>query len=135
MSQSAPRVLIADDEPHIRSVIRSIVTSLGGMVIIEAADGDQALQGFLESYPDVVILDINMPRLTGDVALAEMIARKPGIVAIMMTAQDTISTVRDCLDIGARDYLLKSNSAEEIYRLMRQAWIQNVADIDALEAA
>jgi len=73
--------------------------------------------------------------LTGDIALAEMIARKPSLVAIMMTAQDTIDTVRDCLDIGARDYLLKSNSAEEIYRLMRETWRHNVADRFAREAA
>lgn len=116
------RVLVADDEPHIRQLIGRIVAALGGEVVAEAADGEAAVKLFGETAPDIVILDINMPRLTGDKALARIMARSPRAIAVMMTAQDTIDSVRACLDLGARDYLLKSNSAEEIFRMLEASW-------------
>lgn len=116
------RVLIADDEPHIRGVIGQIVQSLGGEVIAEAADGVEALALFKRTRPDMVILDINMPKMTGNEALSRMLESDPDTLAVMMTAQDSINAVQECLDLGARNYILKSNPAEEIYRLVRESW-------------
>jgi two-component system, chemotaxis family, chemotaxis protein CheY len=118
----AIRVLVADDEPHIRQVIAAIVRSLGAEVVAEAADGGEAVKLYGELRPDVVILDINMPRMRGDDALTRILALDPHAVAIMMTAQDTIDTVHDCLDRGARHYILKSNRAEDIYGLLAECW-------------
>jgi two-component system, chemotaxis family, chemotaxis protein CheY len=116
------RVLIADDEPHIRNVIARIVTALGGQVVAEAGDGEEALRLFETERPSLAILDINMPKITGDQVLARMLERDPHVLVIMMTAQDTVSGVRGCLELGARDYILKSNPAEEIYRLLAESW-------------
>lgn len=116
------RVLIADDEPHIRGVIGGIVQSLGGEVIAEAADGVEAVALFGQTHPDMVILDINMPKMTGSQALSRMLEADPQTLAVMMTAQDSIDAVQECLDLGARDYILKSNPAEEIYRLVGESW-------------
>jgi two-component system chemotaxis response regulator CheY len=129
------RVLIADDEPHIRSVINRIVTSLGAEVVAEADDGEQAVRLFEATRPELAILDINMPRLTGDQVLARMLEIDPRVLAIMMTAQDAIGGVRACLDLGARDYILKSNPAEEIFRLMGESWGEYVAEILAGRAS
>ena len=118
----AIRVLVADDEPHIRQVIAAIVRSLGAEVVAEAADGGEAVKLYGELRPDVVILDINMPRMRGDDALTRILALDPHAVAIMMTAQDTIDTVHDCLDRGARHYILKRNRAEDIYGLLAECW-------------
>jgi len=118
----AIRVLVADDEPHIRQVIAAIVRSLGAEVVAEAADGGEAVKLYGELRPDVVILDINMPRMRGDDALTRILALDPHAVAIMMTAQDTTDTVHDCLDRGARHYILKSNRAEDIYGLLAECW-------------
>lgn len=120
--KSKLRVLIADDEFHIRQVIATIVRALGGEVVAEASDGAQALELFSRTHPDVVILDINMPRMRGDEALTRILQMEPRVLAIMMTAQDTIDSVHDCLDRGARHYILKSNRAEEIYRLLAECW-------------
>jgi two-component system chemotaxis response regulator CheY len=129
------RVLIADDESHIRSVIGRIVTSLGAEVVAEAGDGEQALALFESTRPDVAILDINMPKLTGDQVLVRMLAINPHMLVIMMTAQDTIGGVRGCLELGARNYILKSNPAEEIYRLMGESWAEYAEEILAARAA
>jgi YesN/AraC family two-component response regulator len=125
------RVLIADDEGHIRNIIGRIVQALGAEVVAEAADGEQAARLFELTRPDIVILDINMPSLTGDQALGRMLKIAPSTIAIMMTAQDTIDAVRNCLELGARNYILKSNPAQEIYRLLGESWPEYVAEIEA----
>jgi YesN/AraC family two-component response regulator len=124
MSQTlAPiRVLIADDEPHIRGVLAAIVDTLGGIVVAEAGDGESAIARFLETRPDMVILDINMPKVTGEKVLERVLSIDPNVLAIMMTAQDTIDTVRRCLDLGAVNYILKNTEAAEIYRLLGESW-------------
>lgn len=116
------RVLIADDEPHIRAVIGRIVRSLRGEVIAEARDGMEAVALFNSARPDMVILDINMPKMTGSQALSQILSKDPGVLAVMMTAQDSIEAVQECLDLGAREYILKSNPAEEIYRMLGALW-------------
>lgn len=123
------RVLIADDEPHIRSVIGRIVASLGGEVVAEAGDGEEAVALFRQSMPDMVILDINMPKMTGNQALSRMLELNPRTLAVMMTAQDSIDAVQQCLDLGARNYILKNNPAEEIYRLIRESWADYAQEI------
>lgn len=129
------RVLIADDESHIRQVIAAIVRSLGAEVVAEAGDGAEAVELFTKLRPDVAILDINMPRMRGDDALARILAIEPHAVAIMMTAQDSIDSVHDCLDRGARHYILKSNHAEEIFGLLAECWPDCEAHAFAMEAA
>jgi two-component system, chemotaxis family, chemotaxis protein CheY len=129
------RVLIADDEAHIRSVVAAIAGALGGIVVAEAADGEAAFDRFVETRPDMVILDINMPKVMGDKALQRILEVDPDVFAVMMSAQDTIDTVRRCIDMGARNYILKSNSGEEIYRLLSESWDGYVAEIREREAA
>jgi two-component system chemotaxis response regulator CheY len=126
---AAIRVLVADDEEHVREVICAIVRTLGAQVVAEAGDGEQAVKLFDRLRPDVVILDINMPTMRGDEALTRILAIEPRVVAIMMTAQDTIDTVHDCLDRGASHYILKSNLAEEIFQLLSEFWPQCEARI------
>ncbi len=123
------RVLIADDEPHIRAVIGRIVQSLGGEVIAEAGDGVEAVAMFESTHPEMVILDINMPKMTGNQALSRMLDADPDILAVMMTAQDSIGAVQECLALGARNYILKSNPAEEIHRLLRESWSEYSTEI------
>ena len=121
-TDSCTRVLVADDEPHVRAVICAIVRSLGAEVVAEAGDGAEAVALFERLRPQVAILDINMPRMRGDEALERILAIDPRAVAIMMTAQDTIDTVHACLDRGARHYILKTSRAQEIYDLLAEIW-------------
>jgi DNA-binding NarL/FixJ family response regulator len=128
------RVLIADDEFHVRQVVAGIVRALGAVVVAEAGDGDEAVEAFGRLRPDMVILDINMPRMRGDEALTRILAIDPQVVAIMMTAQDTIDSVHECLDRGARHYILKSNRAEEILQLLAECWPDCIAHVRSVEA-
>jgi len=135
-TQNRPlRVLIAEDEPHIRRVVRAIVAALGGQVVGEAQDGEEAVALAAGARPDVVLLDINMPRLTGDAALEQILARAPDTIVVMMTAQDTLDAVRTCLERGARNYILKSNRAEEILAILRETWPEYVDEVRKRGAA
>jgi len=84
--------LIADDEPHIRSLISLIVTSLGAEVVAEATDGEQALSMYQQFSPDMVLLDINMPKMDGISVLKQIMAinnRNPGGDANLIECLET----------------------------------------------
>ena len=123
------RVLIADDEVHIRELLKLIVASLGAEVVGEAQDGVQALSKFAESKPDLVLLDINMPRLAGNHVLKKIREFSPQTLVVMLTAQDSIEAVQECLDLGARNYVLKSNTPERIIELVKESWSDYEAEI------
>jgi two-component system chemotaxis response regulator CheY len=123
------RVLIADDEAHIRELLKLIVASLGAEVVGEAEDGVQALAKFAESRPDLVLLDINMPRLAGNHVLKKIREFSPHTLVVMLTAQDSIEAVQECLDLGARNYVLKSNTPERIVELVEESWGDYAAEI------
>jgi YesN/AraC family two-component response regulator len=123
------RVLIADDESHIRELLKLIVASLGAEVVGEAEDGVQALSKFAETKPDLVLLDINMPRLAGNHVLKKVREFSPRTVVVMLTAQDSVDAVQECLDLGACSYILKSNAPERILELVKQAWVDFENDI------
>ncbi len=123
------RVLIADDEPHIRALLGAFVAQLGGEVVALAADGEEAIRLYEQHRPDLSLLDINMPRLAGDAVIARIMKINPEALVIMLTAQDSVDSVRQCVDLGARNYILKSNPAEKIFELIRDSWGEYVAEI------
>lgn len=123
------RVLIADDEAHIRSLIGLIVTSLGAEVVAEAADGEEALSLFRQHSPDMVMLDINMPKLDGIRVLKQIMAIHPRTLVVMLTSLNTVDVVRECLDNGAYNYILKNATAEELHREISSTWADYMAEI------
>jgi two-component system, chemotaxis family, chemotaxis protein CheY len=125
------RVLIVDDERHIRNLIRVIVTALGAEVVAEAGDGLQALELYKQLTPDMVMLDINMPKLDGISVLKEIMAINPKTLVLMLTSLNAIDVVKDCLDNGARNYILKNVPGEELQKIIGETWGEYVADIRA----
>lgn len=129
MEKRKVRVLIADDESHIRSLIGLIVTSLGAEVVGEAGDGEQAVSLFRQFSPDMVLLDINMPKLDGIEVLKQIMAINENALVIMLTSLNAIEVVKECIENGARNYLLKNNPAEELNKMISETWSEYVAEI------
>lgn len=125
------RVLIVDDEPHIRSLLKVIVSSLGAEVVGEAGDGESAVALFRELAPNLVLLDISMPKLDGIGVLKRIMAINDKVLVIMLSAQDTMDVVNECLDSGARNFILKSNADQELYKLIAETWSDYAAEIKA----
>ena len=106
-SATMPRVLVADDDPQMRRLIRSVLQR-EGFEIVEASDGLDALDAIERGGVDLVILDLEMPRLDGLGVLDELRAqvRTATLPVIVLTAQHGESEEK-ALDLGAQDYLTK----------------------------
>lgn len=128
------RVLIVDDERHIRSLIRFIVSGLGAEVVGEAGDGEQALELYKQLSPDITMLDINMPKLDGISALKQIVAMNPRALVIMMTSLNAIDVVKECIDNGARNYILKNIPADDLAKMIGETWGEYLEDIRAAES-
>lgn len=131
MEKRKARILIAEDEVHIRSLINLIVTSLGAEVIAEASDGEQALSLFNQHKPDMVILDINMPKLDGVAVLKQIMAIDPRALVVMLTSLNALDVVKECIDAGAWNYILKNTTAEELNKAISATWADYMAAIHA----
>ena len=123
------RVLIADDEAHIRALLGAIVSRLGGKVVALACDGEEAVRLYELYRPDLSLLDINMPRMNGDLVTERIMTTNPDALVVMLTAQDSVDSVRRCIDLGAQNYILKNNPAEKIFELIQGSWAQYAARI------
>lgn len=108
------KVLIADDEAHIRKFVGLIVKSLGSPTIVEAADGQAALEAYGREQPDLVLLDVNMPRLDGLQALEGLRKQDPDCLVIMLTSLVNRHTIEECLRLGAVGYIRKDTPQQEI---------------------
>jgi two-component system, response regulator PdtaR len=98
------RILIADDEPLIRIDLRELLEEMGHQVVAEAGDGREALELIRLKNPDVVILDIKMPRLSGIEAARKVADRYP---VILLTAYSERSLTEQARDAGVMAYLTK----------------------------
>jgi len=134
MEKRKARVLIADDEPHIRSLISLIVTSLGAEVVGEATDGEQALSMYRQFSPDMVLLDINMPKVNGITVLKQIMAINNRTLVVMLTSLNALEVVKECIDNGAWNYILKNTTAGELNEAISATWGEYMAAIKAARA-
>ncbi len=116
------RILIADDETHVRKYIRAVMERMNAEVVGEAADGRQALEMFAEIKPHLLLLDINMPVKSGKTVLKEIMTRFPKAFVIMLTSLVDPETVEDCIALGASGYIRKDVGLDEIQTIIKQAW-------------
>jgi two-component system, chemotaxis family, chemotaxis protein CheY len=116
------KILLVDDEAHVRKFVSLILrTALGPeTVVIEAEDGETAVETYRSQRPDLVLLDVNMPRLDGLGALRAIREIDPEAAAIMLTSLANRQTVEEARELGAVHYLRKDTPREEIAATLRQ---------------
>ena len=108
------KILLVDDEAHIRKFVSLLMRSIGSPVVVEAANGEEALAVYASARPDLVLLDVNMPRLDGLQTLKALRAQDPDCVVVMLTSLINRQTVEECVRLGAAGYLRKDTPREEI---------------------
>ncbi|WP_157254375.1 response regulator [Nonomuraea typhae] len=109
------RILLADDEAMIRAGVRAILGADPELeVIAEAGDGREAVDLAISHHPDVVLLDIRMPKLDGLAAAAEIRKAAPGSAVVMLTTFGEDDYIAKALDVGASGFLLKSGDPREL---------------------
>lgn len=117
----ANRVLIADDAAFMREMLRDILTDGGYEVVGEAADGNEAVSAFAKHNPDLVTLDIVMPRKSGLEALREIVTGHPGACVVMCSALGQEALVMEALEAGARDFIVKPFKPDHVLEVAQKA--------------
>jgi len=110
LEQTRKKILIAEDEQDMREALFTILAAQGHEVIA-AANGEEALEMALAEHPDLILLDIRMPKKNGQEVLEAVKADEWGkdAMVVMLTAFNDMDTVSTMLDLGAYDYLVKSD--------------------------
>ncbi len=118
--QMSIRVVIAEDHTLVREGTRRILEQSGDIQVMgEAADGEEAVQKVMELRPDVVLMDIAMPRLNGIEATRRIKALCPATAVLILTAYDDDPYIFALLEAGAAGYLMKSVRSDELVAAVR----------------
>nr|YP_009509383.1 putative transcriptional regulator ompR [Gracilaria vermiculophylla]AXI97033.1 putative transcriptional regulator ompR [Gracilaria vermiculophylla]QXU75234.1 putative transcriptional regulator ompR [Gracilaria vermiculophylla]WDZ67939.1 putative transcriptional regulator ompR [Gracilaria vermiculophylla] len=112
MHNSKEKILIVDDENSIRTILETRLSMIG-YDVISAADGEEALYVFRKEYPNLVILDVMMPKLDG-YGVCQEIRKESDVPIIMLTALGDVSDRITGLELGADDYVIKPFSPKEL---------------------
>ncbi|WP_318272495.1 response regulator transcription factor [Microbispora triticiradicis] len=116
------RVLVADDQELVREGIASLLGIQPGVTVVgTAADGQEAVEAALSLEPDVVLMDVRMPRMSGVDAAAVLRRRAPACRVVMLTTFDDDEYVVEALRAGAAGYLLKNLPATRLAEAVRLA--------------
>jgi DNA-binding NarL/FixJ family response regulator len=114
------RVVLADDHAVVRKGIREFLEGEGDIAVVaEAADGEQAVALVAEHEPDVAVLDIQMPNMTGIEATRRIKAEHPDVQVLILTAYDDDPYIFALLQAGASGYILKTADSSELVQAVR----------------
>ncbi|MDB4884215.1 MAG: response regulator receiver [Gemmatimonadetes bacterium] len=114
------RVLTADDHQVVREGVRAMIMNESDIgVVAEARDGVEAVALYDEQLPDVVLMDLRMPRMDGVEATRAIVAIHPGARIVALTSYEGDADIYRALDAGARGYLLKDMLGTEVIRAIR----------------
>lgn len=114
-------LVVADDAPFIREIVRHIVEKNGIRLVGEAIDGEEAVALALKHKPDVVLMDIIMPKMSGIEAAKEISAQNPTIKIIAFSTADQESMVMKALEAGCCSFLVKPFKANELVDIIKRS--------------
>jgi two-component system, NarL family, nitrate/nitrite response regulator NarL len=134
------RVVIADDHTLFREGVRRFLEIEAGVTVVgEASDGGQAVEQCRRLRPDVVLLDVSMPRLSGIEALRLLREASPSTAAVLLTAAIERRDLLEAVILGARGAVLKASESELLVRCVREVagggyWLEHAAIGDLVES-
>jgi NarL family two-component system response regulator LiaR len=120
------RVLIVDDHTIVRKGIRALLATEPDIQVVgEAQDGQEAITEAKRLYPDVVLMDLVMPVMSGPEAIRYIVAHHPDIHILVLTSFADVDKVLPAIKAGALGYLLKDSGPDELLRAIRQVYRGN----------
>jgi YesN/AraC family two-component response regulator len=114
------KILLVDDETHVRKFIGLILKQLGATTLFEAGNGRDAIDVFKRESPNLVLLDVNMPIQDGIQTLREIREISADCVVVMLTSLANRQTVEEALSLGADNYIRKDTPKDDILAALRQ---------------
>jgi DNA-binding NarL/FixJ family response regulator len=117
---SETRIVIADDHPILRRGLVQVIGSDPDLKIVaECCDGEEALARIIDLKPNIAVLDVNMPRLTGLNVAREVVRRKLRVEVVFLTIHSEEDLFRAAMETGAKGYLLKESVSEDILKALK----------------
>ncbi|MTJ81270.1 MAG: response regulator [Telmatospirillum sp.] len=120
MTQDMPTILVVDDDDGIRQFLSAVLTKQG-MAVVTAENGQEAVDMFRVERPDVVVMDIRMPRMSGLKAMSAILNHDRSASVILMTAFAEVETAVQAIKDGAFDYIIKPFDIAEMLLLVKRA--------------
>lgn len=115
------RVMIAEDSPATRMVLKDALEIGHHEVVAEAIDGIETLEKFGMTNPDILLLDVAMPKKDGMSALEEIISSNPDAKIIMITADENFSTIHKSAEAGVQAYIVKPFNFDDVLKAIAMA--------------
>ena len=125
------RILVVDDIAFVRKTLSDILIEAGYDVVGEAVDGNEAVDKYKMLRPDLVTMDVVMPRLGGIDAARNILKMDKNAIIVMISAMDQVHMVMEAINVGARDYIQKPFHSEEIKRVIDRIIRNESAPIQA----
>ncbi|MGC2446858.1 MAG: response regulator transcription factor [Candidatus Sulfotelmatobacter sp.] len=109
------RILVVDDHPIVRQGLKTLLEGHSDWQVVgEASDGAEAIEKAKDLTPDVMVLDVTMPRMNGLEACRMLRRLSPDLEILFVTQHDSPQMMREALEAGARGYVVKSNAARDL---------------------
>ena len=120
MAEGSIRILIVDDHPVVRDGLAAMLSTQADFLVVgEAATGEAAVDEAQRLQPDIILMDLEMPRLDGVEAIRQLRAWHQEVKVIVLTAFDTDERILRAVEAGAEGYLLKGVPRDEIFQAIR----------------
>ena len=119
----AKTVLIVDDVAFVRKTLTEILSDAHYQVVGEAADGEEAVNLYTKLRPDLVTMDVVMPKMSGIDAARRILKIDKDARVVIISAMGQESLVMEAINVGARDYILKPFSASDVLKTLERALI------------
>ena len=119
------KLLVVDDAPFIREIVKQAVAGSAIELVGEAADGEEAVAMALAKKPDVILMDMIMPRKNGIEATKEILKNNPGAKILAFSTVDQESMVQKAMDAGCCGYLNKPFTADDLLKAINKSGGRN----------
>ena len=123
------KILVAEDERDIRELVTFSLRGLGGFEVVQAANGVEAVERAAAERPDLILMDVRMPKMTGYEACAKLKTFKhtKDIPIIFLSAKGQDKEIQQGINAGAEEYILKPFESDDLLSKVRQALERNKA--------
>ena len=117
------RILVCDDSAFMRMVLKKVLIENGHEIVGEAGDGMEAVQLYRQHKPDLITMDITMPKMDGIQAVAHIHEENPMVRIIMVTALGQKDIITDALKAGASDFIVKPFNTEHVLTTIKNVLV------------
>ena len=114
------KIMLVDDAAFMRMTIKNTLTKAGYTELVEAGDGQQAVETYDKEHPDLVIMDITMPNMDGIQALQAIKGSDPGAKIVMCSAMGQEAMVVEAIRLGAMDFIVKPFKPDRILQTVQK---------------